>query len=1059
MNLINYTRLLYRSSLKSATALLLLAVTAFLFLYALAEYSVANREYYETRDKYEGVLIVDGETPPKADAMDDFFLHTDPTNPGRTYGIQNYEEWHQESLTADTIEKLSSLSYISQTKQRYMTAGVSPEYIRLDTDHHLFPYAARCILVATVEANEDQAVGFADLYERSQAWWFLAEKGIKVLALSDCQVLAGDPDWLHGNEAQYLEIFIPGDDYRDEYVQLYRSDYVAVRHNVLALDPHLYMEDVEALTPGRRYVFILRDNQCENAYGVAVGVNEYVHVFNIGDDSLVGWWPYFTDVTDLPDGWLETDDFADLRELIRVTNDDVHTFDVVYGDDMKAIRRLAEGRIVCDEGRLIGPEDAGQPVCVVSTDFLKTNGLKVGDSITLNLGNYLCEPYAPLGAVAVNRGRYSTKFTEQEFTIIGAWRDLNEGNHVTRDLYWCWSNNAMFVPSAFLPECVNADTYTPKPNDVSFVVGNAEHIEAFTKKILPQLEEIEFSCSFYDWGWSDVGPDLMQARNLACIKLLIFVGAAVMAMLLTVWLFIGRKKREFGILRALGMSQKEASTWLFTPFLCLGILSALLGAAAAGWMNGRQLGQMAELREKAAPAGAAVYILGALGFLLLLALLAWGDIFLIRRKSILELVRADSGAPERRKRAAEVSAAVSATAAQWVPHDLGGSNSTHWRGRYLRRLLGRNPVRSSLSLVLAGLLIIAFGLLTVLRGIYAELYKNVEVKPVITGGMTYERAEKIAESGYVRDPYYEFVCQSGEVEIRGEQVNVYLTNHLERLVSATVEWLPGWDADAAMNVNQKVCVIWASWAEELGKDLGDDLRIEEVGWFQTVTNAGLNPLKPGETVEDRRDATRPTVQIVGLIQGEKLDTSVYLPAAAWRYFSCFMPGAKLDLAEYALVDYHKAAEFTDYVKDVFSRIKDPLALNMDTSYADRIYKIHRLIEELYPLAVAAALLLGGVLPGLAVLHSSKEISILRALGVRAKDCVVLYTLSQVLCALAGLMLGIAAVLVALRPELGEVIVPFAIYLAAHLAACALGSGVFAWLCARKRVLEQLQAKE
>ena len=100
-----------------------------------------------------------------------------------------------------------------------------------------------------------------------------------------------------------------------------------------------------------------------------------------------------------------------------------------------------------------------------------------------------------------------------------------------------------------------------------------------------------------------------------------------------------------------------------------------------------------------------------------------------------------------------------------------------------------------------------------------------------------------------------------------------------------------------------------------------------------------------------------------------------------------------------------------------------------------------------------------VLPGLIVLHGSKEISILRALGVRAKDCVILYTLSQVLCALAGLVLGIAAVLVALRPEWSAVIVPFALYVSAHLAACALGSGVFAWLCARKRVLEQLQAKE
>jgi ABC-type antimicrobial peptide transport system permease subunit len=818
------------------------------------------------------------------------------------------------------------------------------------------------------------------------------------------------------------------------------------------------MEDVEALTPGRQYVFVLRDNSREH-FPVAFGISERAHSFNVGDDSLTDWWPYFTDITDLPENWLETEEFAPLRELIQVTNDDVHTFDVVYGDDMKSIRRVADGRIVCDEGRLIGPEDAGQPVCVVSTDFLKTNGLKVGDTITLNLGNYLSEPYAPLGAVAVNRGRYSTEFKEQEFTVIGTWRDLNEGNHIVRDWFWCWSNNAIFVPSAFLPECVNADTYTPKPNDVSFVVGNAENIEAFQKKVLPQLEEMGLNCSFYDWGWSDVGPDLIQARNLARIKLLIFVGAAIMAMLLTVWLFIGRKKREFGILRALGMPRKEASAWLFIPFLCLGSLAALLGAAAAGWMNGRQLGQMVEVSEKAAPAGAAVYILGAIGFLLVLALLAWGDILLIRKKSILELVRADDGAPERRRRTAEASAAVPAPAAQWVPHDLGGSKSTHWRGRYLRRLLGRNPVRSSLSLLLAGLLVVAFGLLTVLRGIYAKLYKNVEVKPAITGGMTYERAEKIAESGYVRNPYYEFVCQSGEVEIRGDQVNVYLTNDLERLVSTPVDWLPGWDADTAMNVNEKVCVIWASWAAELGKGLGENLRIEEVGWFQKATNNGLYPLKPGETVEERRDASRPTVTIVGLIQGEELDTSVYLPAAGSRYFGCFMPGGKLDLAEYTLNDYHKAAEFTDYVKDVFSRIQDPLALSMDTSYADRIYKIHRLIEELYPLAVAAALLLGCVLPGLAVLHSSREISILRALGVRAKECVILYTLAQVLCALSGLVLGIAMVLVILRPELSAVIVPFTLYLAAHLAACALGSGVFAWMCARKHVLVQLQAKE
>ena len=41
---------------------------------------------------------------------------------------------------------------------------------------------------------------------------------------------------------------------------------------------------------------------------------------------------------------------------------------------------------------------------------------------------------------------------------------------------------------------------------------------------------------------------------------------------------------------------------------------------------------------------------------------------------------------------------------------------------------------------------------------------------------------------------------------------------------------------------------------------------------------------------------------------------------------------------------------------------------MDTSNADRIYRIHLLLETLYPITVAAALLLGGVLPGLTVLQ-------------------------------------------------------------------------------------------
>ena len=57
------------------------------------------------------------------------------------------------------------------------------------------------------------------------------------------------------------------------------------------------------------------------------------------------------------------------------------------------------------------------------------------------------------------------------------------------------------------------------------------------------------------------------------------------------------------------------------------------------------------------------------------------------------------------------------------------------------------------------------------------------------------------------------------------------------------------------------------------------------------------------------------------------------------------------------------------------------------------------------------------------------------------------------------IMGFLLVILTQRPVFGAVARPFGIYLAAHLAACAIGAGVFAWLCARKRVLEQLQAKE
>ena len=1042
---------LYRSPLKTMLTFLLLFAAAFLFLYNLGEYSVSDREYREARDKYQGVLTVEEQAVPDNSSVFDFFLISDETNPGDNYGKYTYENYHQKSLDEDQIAALASLPYISRVEKRYLTAGVSPELIRLDTDHKFFPYFGRCVLVATVKNRYPSLINSIPRLVPDHAL-------LEFVTLKDVEVLAGDPSWLMGQEEQTVYLQFDKDEL---WGQLYRdadTDYNG-RCSMLTIDNRLFTGDADILEPGRRYVFVLRNNSVEQETAPLPELEDVypkktTHLFAVGDDSLIDWWPYFTDITDLQENWLESDEFADLRELIQVTNDDVHTFDVVYGDDMASQRRVSEGRIVCDEGRFITPADAGQPVCVVNIELMNAYGLKVGDNITLNLGNYLSEQYAPLGAVAVTRGRQNTAYTTQTFTIIGSWRDLNEGAHVFRDWFWCWSNNAIFVPSTFLPECRNAAGHTFKPSEVSFVVGNAEEISPFVDKAIPQLETMELTYMFSDGGWLTIVEDLMQARSIALVKLLIVSGAAAFALLLTVWLFIGRKKREYAIYRALGMQEREAGARLYAPFLLLSLISALMGLMATRVVTSRQL--TAETAH--APVSLLLYLLGTLFFLALLALLAWGGLLLIRRRSILGLLNGNGAEKGKKVRKTEdVPHSTSVPQVPAVTEELGGSSSKNWGGRYLRRLLGRNPGRSLLSLFLAALLISAFGLLTVLRNIYAELYRNVEVKAVFTGGLSYDRAQRIAESGYVRDPYYEYVTDGGLVEMDGAYI--ILTNRLDKQVSDPIQWLEGWDEASAMNTEQKVCVMYASHAEYLGFHLGDMVRVNEMDWWNNISSFGSQALEPGETQMGRRDRMRPFFQLVGIIQSDTESRNVFIPAEARYTLRFLIPKFELDLAEYTLADYHQAAEFTEYAKGQLDKSQTAVQFTMDTSYADRIYKMHRLIETLYPLTIAAALLLGGVLPGLTVLHGSKEISILRAIGVKIRKSVGLYTMAQVLCALLGLVLGIAVVLLIRHPDLNTVLRPFAIYLVAHLLACAIGSGVFSWLSARKHVLAQLQAKE
>ena len=572
-----------------------------------------------------------------------FFTVTDPTNPGAAFTRRTYDDYHQQPFTAEEEAALEALPYISAVDRRYMTAGVSEDYLRLYDYPDYFGCQDRVILEGTVSNVE------VDEWWESYLWYDTYEpKGVRDVWLTDVKLLVGDEDYLKLHQEIFdgkARVLIAAlkENYEGHVVRNGIHDQQTVgrmdlRYLVQSYDYEVTLKDLESIVPGRRYVFVLREDPTvdpEEAEG------RYV-LYAMGDDTRKGWWPYFTDITDLPENYLEGEDFAELRSLIQVSEDDRHTFDVVYTDNMASIRRVTQQLITPVQGRFLTPEDEGKPVCVVSEAFLTQTGLHLGDSIDLRLGNVLMEQYAPVGAVAMTKGRYSAEWTPASFTIVGSFEDAKDGKWLGRDLYWAYSDSTIFVPSSFLPASCDTYNHLFRPGEIIFIVAEAKNIPAFEAESLPLLEELGLSYKFEDRNWTAVANKMEVVKAASLVRLLAFAAAALLAVALTVYLFLVRRKKEYAILRALGCPRKDAAGALSLPLLLLAALAVLVGTAAArlrAGLSGQDPQALSEGLETLKQMSAPGYALAFLGFLCLIGLVAFLYLNRLGKKSPLTLLQ------------------------------------------------------------------------------------------------------------------------------------------------------------------------------------------------------------------------------------------------------------------------------------------------------------------------------------------------------------------------------------------------------------------------------------
>ncbi|MBR5701266.1 MAG: hypothetical protein IKX47_02270 [Oscillospiraceae bacterium] len=570
-----WIKTLFRSPVRTIVTWVLLLAAAFQFTLSLTDYLSTRKGLEEAKDRMKGALSLEhapGLDPnaPGMNAGTNVFLLTDPTGPGT--GIERFSPdlYHAKTITDTELTELAALPGVAGIEIRTMTAGVS-DYLR-STDNvneymsDYYHYERRLILEASVEKK-------TPMREISLTWVhplmgaeYDADSSY-VLTLTNIRVIGGDQvvlplDMYNGDE---LTVFTVPESFQGRPgIWAYGDGTAWLFQN------RLYPEGVSGLEPGRRYVFAVRvDLNYHDAQ-----YPRYV----LADDTLIDWWPYITDITDLLEDYLEGEEFAPLRELNQVTTDDWHTLDVVYTGDMSVIRRVADLRLVPAEGRFLEPEDEGKPVCVVNADFAYANGISLGDTLRLKLGDYPMEQYVSLGAVASTRGRYAENWTEQEFTIVGTWRDVSQGKYLFEDYIWAYSDAAVFVPASFLPEGAKRGEHTP--GDVTLLI-DADAMNAFVENELPRLEADGWITYWNDRGWPQMEEELRLVVQAALYKLLAFGVATLLVIALTVYLFVSRRSRDYAILRALGMEKGGSGKSLTVPLLCLTLAAVIPGAAAA----------------------------------------------------------------------------------------------------------------------------------------------------------------------------------------------------------------------------------------------------------------------------------------------------------------------------------------------------------------------------------------------------------------------------------------------------------------------------------------------
>jgi ABC-type antimicrobial peptide transport system permease subunit len=836
-------------------------------------------------------------------------------------------------------------------------------------------------------------------------------------------------------------------------------------------------------------------------------------MMRLGDYETYDYVPSFFEITD-------TENLAKAQELIDITNQDLHTFDIVYTENMASIPRFNERSMVITSGRAITADDS--EICVISEYLASAYGLKLGDKLNIGLGDRLFEQYAQMGAIAYIPERNWSVVKNTELEIVGIYKDIDAMESRNADMFMGYSPNTIFVPMSELPIEIPAD-HEIKPGEFSVFIENPADFERVLAEAEPIAAEMGVKLRASDGGYANIKDSINESAKTSVITMCLYVFAAALALVLSIYLYIGRNTKSYAIMRAIGTTVKKSRSSLTLPFGLLCTTGILLGGIVGILYTQNEMKTVLksfEVLGSSYTADASIPVVTVIIALFCEVLFISGftTLFLHRLAvtSPLTLLQGDSSKKAKLKK---VKKTITESAVTYIPFEIRAfvlsplpekRNYSAFRQSfgYISRHMMRTKWKTVIALILSFALTVAMGVITMTKSNYEEMFRQVDVKSSINN---FNQASilKLAESDLIKELYF-FIDRPFVVNgiIMDKAVDVKVTNDIYRYFSdllksePPITYLDGYSndlfvVDILSDSDNVVCIIGSKVAVDYDIKLGDKITLIDYDIFQScnvlINNEDYKNLLASqfegeyETDEELQELVNQDImngiagftksyKVVGIAESDSgnIADTIYLPYG--KTTELLISGNNPEdtftrlappFAEIILSDNDKLQELNELLDNLLDESMGYYASDRagassyytDTTELDNIRRVRDLLTALFPIAVAAAVLIGAAVPILIIIQSSKEAAIMRVLGTTKKRTVAILALEQIILCILGIVIATGVLLIynaGLFILSGSTLAVCALI---YITASVIAAVIAAAATTNKKALELLQVKE